>query len=125
MSKIKKTAIGCAASILITTVLLLIASLAVLKIGKLPEKGGIMLSTVVYGISVLLASALTARMAGEKGLLHGLVVAAVYTAIYTAVVLSLAGTAGITDVILRALVILLSGAVGGIAGVNRKGKVKF
>ena len=66
-----------------------------------------------------------ARIAGEKGLLHGLVLAAVYVFLYLAVSLALYADADIAAVGVRTAAILLCGALGGVLGVGKKSKIRF
>ena len=76
-------------------------------------------------ISVLAAAFLTARMTGEKGLLHGLALAGGYIFLYLAVSLALYTDVDIASIGVRVVSFALCGALGGVLGVGRKSKIRF
>lgn len=125
MIQIKKAAIGLGVSALLTVLLLAVGALLVLRAGVLPQRWCGMVSTAVGGVSVLLASLLTARLTGERGLLHGTVVAACYAFLFSFAAVFLTERVDLAAVALRAVVFLLCGAVGGVCGVSRKSRVRF
>lgn len=125
MLQIKKTAVGILLSVVLTCVLLAGASLLVLRSGSLPGKWCGMISTIVGGVSVLTASIITAKIAGEKGMIQGIVISAVYAALFCAAVFIGTKSADVLPILLRAAAFLLCGAVGGVAGVGQKAKIKF
>ena len=110
MLQIKKLLFGLVASLALTAALLAAFSALILKLGALPGE---------------IAAFFTARIAGEKGLLHGLVLAAVYVFLYLAVSLALYADADIAAVGVRTAAILLCGALGGVLGVGKKNKIRF
>ena len=85
MLQIKKLLFGLVASLVLTVALLAAFSALILKLGALPGEIAGTIALAVGCVSVFAAAFFTARIAGEKGLLHGLVLAAVYVFLYLAV----------------------------------------
>ena len=78
MLQIKKLLFGLVASLALTAALLAAFSALILKLGALPGEIAGTIALAIGCVSVFAAAFFTARIAGEKGLLHGLVLAAVY-----------------------------------------------
>lgn len=125
MLQIKKLLFGLVASLALTAALLAAFSALILKLGALPGEIAGTIALAIGCISVFAAAFFTARIAGEKGLLHGLVLAAVYVFLYLAVSLALYADADIVAVGVRTAAILLCGALGGVLGVGKKSKIRF
>lgn len=125
MLQIKKLIFGLAAEILLSCGLLALFSALILKMGSLPDGIAGTLALAIGCLSVLTAAFLTARMTGEKGLLHGLVLAGSYIFLYAAVSLALYTDADIAAIGVRAASFLLCGILGGILGVGKKSKIRF
>mgnify|MGYP000043125499 FL=1 len=125
MLQIKKLLFGLVASLALTAALLAAFSALILKLGALPGEIAGTIALAIGCVSVLAAAFFTARIVGEKGLLHGLVLAAVYIFLYLAVSLALYADADIAAVGVRTAAILLCGALGGVLGVGKKSKIRF
>ena len=126
MLQIKKLLFGLVASLALTAALLAAFSALILKLGALPGEIAGTIALAIGCVSVFAAAFFTARIAGEKGLLHGLILAAVYVFLYLAVSLALyADAADIAAVGVRTAAILLCGALGGVLGVGKKSKIRF
>lgn len=125
MRKIKAMVISVITMLSVSFLLLLLASFIVSKVGVLPEKSLPLITTLVACIAVLAGSFFSSLYAKEKGLLVGLVGSAVYVLVicfFSLVVCKNDVTiAGVGKII----AVLISGAIGGILGVNKKSKVKF
>lgn len=110
-----------AASIL----LLLLAALVLAKTGSLYKAFLPVIATVIGCVAVLLGALASAAAAGEKGWIVGLLCAALFAvciAVPSGLALETAFTAGSAA---KLAALFLSGAIGGILGVNRKQKMKF
>ena len=127
MVKFKKIYIGVFISTVIFAAAVAAASLCIVKLGSLPNTGtAAFIVTVLCGAAAFAGAWFTARMAGERGLLHGAVISAVCTALYmtAAVMMKCPVLSAVTAV--RVLLLMLCGAAGGIAGVNKgKEKIQF
>ena len=105
--------------------LLALFSVLILKMGSLPNGIAGTMALAAGCISVLAAAFLTARMTGEKGLLHGLALAGGYIFLYLAVSLALYTDVDIASIGVRVVSFALCGALGGVLGVGRKSKIRF
>ena len=125
MLQIKKLVFGLAAEVLLSCGLLALFSVLILKMGSLPNEIAGTMALAAGCISVLAAAFLTARMPGEKGLLHGLALAGGYIFLYLAVSLALYTDVDIASIGVRVVSFALCGALGGVLGVGRKSKIRF
>lgn len=125
MLQIKKLILGLFGAVGLSIVLMCITALVILKTGSLPNgvAGTVML--LVGGLSVFLAALLIARMAGEKGMLHGLALAVMYLFLFVAISLAFFAEPDIRTLGVRAAAFLLCGALGGTIGVGMKKKIRF
>ncbi len=125
MLQMKKLLFGLLGAVLLSVVLLSATALVILKTGSLPEGAAGTAALVVGCLSVFPAALWTARLAGEKGMLHGVALAAMYLFLYLAVSLAFYTEANIVAIGIRAAAFLLSGALGGMIGVGMKRKIRF
>ena len=123
MLQIKKLVFGLAAEVLLSCGLLALFSVLILKMGSLPNGIAGTMALAAGCISVLAAAFLTARMTGEKGLLHGLALAGVYIFLYLAVSLALYTDVDIASIGVR--VVSLHFAARSAAFLALGEKVKF
>lgn len=125
MLNIKKLVFGVILAILLSAGLLAAFSLFILKMGRLPDAWAGTIAAAAGGLAVFLAAFLTARWAGEKGLLHGLALSGAYAIVYIGMALLLYAGVQSVPLVIRALILLLCGALGGILGVGKKSKIQF
>lgn len=125
MLKMKKLVFGVLLDVLLTFAFLALFSVFILKMGSLPDAWAGTAAAAAGGLAGFISAFLTARWAGEKGLLHGLVLTGVYTVLYTAIALMLYKELQPVPLLIRSAVFVLCGALGGILGVGKNSKVKF
>ena len=127
MLKFKKICIGVFISIAVFAAAVAVASLCIVKTGSLPNTGtAAFIVTILCGAAAFAGAWSAARMAGERGLLHGAVIGAVCTAVYiaAAVMMKCSVLSAVTAV--RVLLFMLCGAAGGVTGVNKGNeKIQF
>lgn len=105
--------------------LLLLLALIFGKSGSLPKGAVPIITTLIGCIATFFGGFSASLYTKEKGILIGLASGGVFLIIVAMVSLfSYENTLGIAS-IGKAAAILLSGAIGGILGVNRKTRVKF
>lgn len=125
MVQIKKLLFGVLLSAFLTVLLFaLLAGIAV-QLGLFSAAVSGTLTSAAGGIAVFVAAFVTARLAGEKGLVHGAILASVYAFAFVAVVLLLSSQVIPAALAVRAAIFLLCGALAGILGVSKKQKVRF
>jgi len=107
--------------------LLLLALLAfvVVKAGVLPQASLPLVTTAAACIAVFLGGLIAALAAKEKGLYLGLLAGALLATCIGLVSYFISGEVLTISGIGKAAALLVSGAIGGILGANRKQKVKF
>ena len=77
MLNFKKLFLGLLFSVLFSAVLIAVCAFMILKLGFLPSEPILgTAAAAIGGVSVFASAFLAARLAGEKGLLHGLVLCA-------------------------------------------------
>lgn len=124
--KIAKTVLLSVGVMSVTSaVLLSVLALIFGKSGSLPKGAVPVITTLIGCIAVFLGGFLSSLYMKEKGILVGLASGGVFLLVVVLVSLFYYENAlGIAS-IGKAAAIFLSGAIGGILGVNRKSKVKF
>lgn len=105
--------------------LLALISFIVAKAGTLPQATLPLITTVAACLSVFLGGLLSALAAKEKGLYLGLAAGALLAACIGLVSYFSGSEVLAVSSIGKAAALLVSGAIGGILGANRKQKVKF
>ena len=126
MLKFKKICIGVSISIAVFAAAVAVASLCIVKTGSLPNTGtAAFIVTILCGAAAFAGAWSAARTAGERGLLHGAFIGAVCTAVYIAAVMMKCSVLSAVTAV-RVLLFMLSGAAGGVTGVNKgKEKIQF
>lgn len=125
MLKTKKLILGCLLSVTLTVLMLMILSFITKNIGLLTEKAASVLTMSTGILAVLVSAICTAKMAGEKGLLHGAILALGYVLLYVIAAWIQKGNLAVNLMIIRAIAFLIAGTLGGIIGVSGKNKVQF
>ena len=101
------------------------AALVVAKSGTLPRDALPLVCTVMGCAAVFIGALLPAIAAREKGLYLGLAAGGLLAASVAVVSYFLYGLPFVVGSIGKGAAFLLSGAIGGVLGANRKNKVKF
>lgn len=125
MLQIKKLLFGFAAEMMLSGGLLSLFSLLILKMGVLSNGAAGTMAIAAGCVAIFIAAFLTAHWAGEKGLVHGLVLAGGYVILYFAIAFLLYANAEVVSLVVRAAAFLFCGALGGILGVGKKSKIRF
>lgn len=125
MLKIKKLVIGTVLSVSGTAVILSLLSGVMVKTGMFSGQLAGTLTVAGCGAVLLVCALLTARLAGERGLLHGTLLAIVYSAAYAAGAYLLCGCVPAAQLLTGIAVFLLCGMIGGVIGVSLKRKIRF
>ena len=125
MLKIKKVALGVMCSALMNILLISTASLAVLKLGLPSCSLAGTIDLIGACISIFIASILAARWAGVSGWLHGIVVAVLHSALCAVTVFFICNAISLNIFLMRFSAFVLSGALGGMIGVNRAQHIRF
>lgn len=106
-------------------ILLALISFIVSKAGVLPDTSLPLITTAAACAAVFLGGLVAALAAKEKGLYLGLAAGALLAACIAMVSWFLTGETFTVSGIGKAAALLVSGAIGGILGANRKQRVKF
>lgn len=125
MLQIKKLLFGVLLSVVLTVAFLALAAFVIVKLGVLLGDAANVLTMAVGVLAVFGASFLTARLAREKGLLHGLVLSAIYAFVFAAVALAFFSELAPATLAVRAGVFIAGGALAGVLGVSKKARVRF
>ena len=125
MRKVKTVLFSVLLSFVVTFILIAIAALIISKVGVLPEKLLPVILLLLCCVSVGIGGYCTSLIMKEKGAFYGGVVAAIFTAVLAGVSLCISTKALGVTALWNICAVLLSGAIGGILGVNRKEKVRF
>ena len=80
---------------------------------------------MIGGVSVFASAFLAARLAGEKGLLHGLVLGTLYAVFYVAISVMLYANMRVALLVIRSVILVICSVCGGVMGVNRDEKIRF
>ena len=111
MLNFKKLFLGLLFSVLFSAVLIAVCAFMILKLGFLPSEPILgTAAAAIGGVSVFASAFLAARLAGEKGLLHGLVLYA---------------NMRIVLLVIRSVIFVICSVCGGVMGVNRDEKIRF
>ena len=108
---------GLIISILITSVLVVLFSCALLLLG-LPKTAASPLSSVAYGIGAFFGSYYSSKKIGEKGCLCGIIIATLLLIINIIVGIILNGSAFSAITLIRAVITGILAVLGGIFGIN-------
>lgn len=122
---VKALAVGVISSILLTVILICLFGLMLKMMSGIPYGVIDYVMIGIEGFSVLIGAYIACVISKSKGLVIGAVCGGIILLITFACGLSIADNdIGILTLI-RSVVLLLCGVIGGIAGVNRKDKVKI
>lgn len=127
MLQIKKLFFGTLLNLVLAVGLFSVAAFLIQKLGALPEGGMAGTIVMIIGIvAVFFSALLTAHWVGEKGLIHGTVIALIVIALYCIGAMVICGSDDLVSLAVRAISFLLSGMIGGVVGVGQKsGRVRF
>ena len=121
MLNFKKLFLGFLFSVLFSVVLIAVCAFMILKLGLLPSEPILgTAAAVIGGVSVFASAFLAARLAGEKGLLHGL-----YAVFYVAISVMLYANMRVVLLVIRSVIFVICSVCGGVMGVNRDEKIRF
>ena len=122
MLNFKKLFLGFLFSVLFSAVLIAVCAFMILKLGFLPSEPILgTAAAVIGGVSVFASAFLAARLAGEKGLLHG----TLYAVFYVAISVVLYANMRVVLLVIRSVIFVICSVCGGVTGVNRDEKVRF
>ena len=122
---VKGALIGTGISAAICAVLMCLAALILNMISGIPYGILSYIMLTVQGLGVLIGSYIAAAITRSRGLITGLIVGAVIFLLITIFGFSAADNGiGIISLI-RGIVLLLLGALGGIKGVNKKERIRI
>lgn len=125
MKKLKAILIGTTVSSVVCAILLALTAFILGKSGLLPKGVIPVITTAIGGVAVFSGALAASVYARENGILLGLANGFIYALIIATVsVLVLNNNFNLASVG-KLATLLLSGAIGGILGVNRKNTVKF
>ncbi len=125
MIKIKKLFLGFFFTLLILSIMLSLSSLCILKIGLPTGSAAGMIDMFCVGLAVSIGSFLTARWAGESGLIHGITLSAIISVLYIVLGAALNFSFELNVAIIRVVAFVACGALGGMLGVNRTQHIRF
>ena len=125
MLNFKKLFLGLLFSVLFSAVLIAVCAFMILKLGFLPSEPILGTAAAIGGVSVFASAFLAARLAGEKGLLHGLVLGTLYAVFYVAISVMLYANMRIVLLVIRSVIFVICSVCGGVMGVNRDEKIRF
>jgi len=125
MLKYKKLVVGLIFSWILTGAILAIMALMFIKTGLPAESVSSVLTASAGVIAVFISAFFTAKNAGERGLVHGVVLAIAYLIVFASASWMMSNGINGTLLLVRALAYLIAGTLGGIIGVGEKTKVKF
>ncbi len=125
MFNFKKLFIGVLFAIVLSSVLLAAAAACIVKLG-LPSDAAAGTVGLIVGMAALcIAGVVTALWASERGLIYGVLVSALYSVLFLIVGFILSCNMDLRTVCVRIAAYLVSGALGGILGVNRTQHIRF
>lgn len=125
MKKVKALALSAGVMAAVSGLLLVLAALIIAKLGALPRGIQPVLTTAIGCLAIFLGGFCASLYAKEKGILLGVASGALYALCAAALSLAIFQSSLGVGAIGKLAAFLLSGAIGGILGVNRKSKVKF
>ena len=116
---LRSVAIGTVVGVVASVVVLLIMA-AIMAAGVFPSRAVMPLAIGAAVFGALIGGLVAARVAGEKGLLYGAGSGLLLFLLTSAAGLSLFEDAGGMHLALKAALMLVAGAIGGIVGVNMR-----
>lgn len=125
MKKVKALALSAGVMAAVSGLLLVLAALIIAKLGALPRGIQPVLTMGIGCLAIFLGGFTGSLYAKEKGILLGIASGALYALCAAALSLAIFQSSLGLGAVGKLAAFLLSGAIGGILGVNRKSKVKF
>lgn len=119
------TIIGSFAGIISCALLLIICALALTKSSGIPHLAVSPLVMIVAGMGAFIGGYVSALISKQNGMMCGLICGFIMFLILFIASLITVRTALSMNTIVRLLLMLLTGAIGGILGVNKRKKIKY
>lgn len=119
----KSVAIGCITAGVVCMGLLALLSLLFVKGGILPEDLTGLITVIIAGISSFIGAYMAIRISKSNGLIIGGITALILFVILIIAGMICANKTTAADTISKAAVMITSGCIGGIIGVNKKRRV--
>lgn len=102
--------------------ILLIIFALIMSFGVLPINLSSIYSSISLSVGSILGGYITAKRAKKKGLILGLILGGILFLIFTLISLIATGSAPSLITLLKGIITVISGGVGGILGVNQTAK---
>lgn len=120
---IKGILVGVLAAVAIILILISITAVVLYKTGTLPYKIINYVLAAILAIGVFFGSLISSKIIKEKGFLYGVLCAAIIFVITFAVGISASDSTISAFTLIKAVVLLVFGAIGGVVGVNQKDRI--
>ncbi|HEX3017763.1 MAG TPA: TIGR04086 family membrane protein [Caproicibacter sp.] len=124
LSAVRAIIIGAVAGAALCAVLLAISALAFVSSENIPQNFLPAFIIAVSVISALFAGFIAAKISKQRGLIYGSMAAMLLFILFLVSGLATSQSTVSSESFIRLLVMLLSGAIGGLIGVSRKSKRK-
>ncbi|MGN0441382.1 MAG: TIGR04086 family membrane protein [Acutalibacteraceae bacterium] len=121
---VKGIVIGGISELIVCILLFLITAFALTKAGYIPDNFISTLTTVLSALSSLIGGFIAGRLVKKSGLLTGAATGFILLLIQLIISLASGELSPSVIIIIKAAALILSGAIGGIFGVNKKEKIK-
>lgn len=108
-----------------TTIIFMMVFAAVMLFAQLDRALAAPLATVCVALGALISAFYTAYKTGDKGYRTGSIIALIYFVAVTLISLLINGDGFTVNSVFHLVIILLSGFIGGILGVNRRVNKKY
>lgn len=125
MFNFKKLFVGVLFSIVLSFVLLAAAAGCIVKLGLVSDAAAGTVGLIVGVAALCVAGMVTARWAGERGLIYGVFVSALYSVVFLVFLFIPGCNIDWRTVLIRIAAYFVSGALGGVLGVNRTQHIRF
>lgn len=109
----------------VSTLLLMLLCAFIIVFAELDRAMSEPLATVCVAIGTVIAAFYSSYKIGNKGFVTGLIIAIIFFMIITAISLLIDGSGFSLNSVFHLVIILLSGLIGGVLGVNRKTNKKY
>ncbi|MCQ4022463.1 MULTISPECIES: TIGR04086 family membrane protein [unclassified Ruminococcus] len=120
---VKGIVIGGIAEIIVCILLFLITAFALTKAGYIPDNIISTLTTVLSGASCFVGGFIAGRLVKKSGIFIGAATGVILLLLQLIISLISGGFSLSIMIIIKAAALILSGAIGGIFGVNKKEKL--
>lgn len=124
MKRLRAILIGTFIGLLLSTVLLMLATMVFLQIKSIPVAAVGLMTQLFGAMSAFVASYVAVRIAKERGMLIGVV-----TGLFLFLIVLVVGLSTTTDsmsmaTLTKALIMAIAGCIGGVVAVNKKQRVR-